>query len=92
MDLLVMILRFLFGMPAQVESIVVLADGRTLRVDQRLAMQLSIHESIEGPTLRQRSLNERLDLTSFSERLSHRLCEEPRSRFRCQTDDRRSRI
>jgi hypothetical protein len=92
MDLFVTILQFLFGMPAQAEPIVVLADGRTSCRSQRLAMQMCVHKTFEGPTLRQRSLKELLDLTSFSERLSHRLHQDPRSRFCCQFDNRSSRF
>ena len=92
MDLFVVILRFLLGMPARFEPIMVLADGRTSRASQRLAMHSNILNKTDGLALRQRSLQEWLVLSSCSERWSFRLCNEPPLRFSCQIGDRSSRV
>lgn len=60
MDLFLMILRFLFGMPAeaeQVELILVHADGRTSNGRQWLASQRDIQDTIGAPTRRPRILH-----------------------------------
>ena len=59
MDLFLMILRFLFGMPAEareVEPIVVHADGRTSSGRQWLASQRSIQSTMGASTHRRRFL------------------------------------
>lgn len=94
MDLFLMILRFLIGMPAnadEVESIVVHADGRTSGGRQWLATQRSIQNTIGVPTPWQTFLRVKPDSSDFWNRLSYYSREEPRSRFRCQNKGPTSR-
>ncbi len=95
MDLFLMILRFLFGMPAEadeVEPIVVHADGRTSSGRQWLATQRSIQNIIGAPTLGQRFTDSKPDSSGLRERLSYYCRRQPRSRFRCQDNRRTPRI
>ncbi len=95
MDLFLMVLRFLFGMPAEageVEPIVVHADGRTSSGSQWLAPQRGIQNIIGASPPRQRYLLSRSDSSGFWERLTYHWRKEPRLRPRCQDNRRPSRI
>ena len=83
MDLYLTILRFLFGMPAEVgdvEPIVVHADGRTSSGRRWLAAQRSIQNFLGAPTLWQRFVQSKPDSPGFWQRLSCYLRKEPRLR------------
>ena len=95
MDLFLMVLRFLFGMPAEAngaEPIVVHADGRTSSGSQWLATQRSIQNMIRESTPRQRFMLSKYASPGFWERLSYHCRKQPRLRSRCQDNCRSSRI
>jgi len=95
MDLFLMILRFLFGMPTEageVEPIVAHADGRTSSGSQWLAAQRRIQNIIGASTTRQRLVHSKPDSPGFWGRLSRYLRKQPRLRSRCQDNRRTSRI
>ena len=95
MDLYLMILRFLFGMPAedeQVESIVVHADGRTSSGNHWIATQRSIQNIIGASKPCQRLMQSKPTFPGFWQRVSCYLRKEPRLRTRCRDNRRTSRI
>ena len=95
MDLYLMILRFLFGMPVEggeLEPIAVQADGRTSRGRQRLATRHSMQNILGASTPWQRFMQSKPDFPGFWERLSCYLRAEPRWRSRWQDNRRASRI
>lgn len=95
MDLYLMILRFLFGMPVedgQLEPIAVHADGRTSGGRHRLATRRSIQNIIGVSTPWQRFMQSTPDVSSFQERWSGYLRKELLLRSRCQDSRRTSRI
>ena len=94
MDLYLMILRFLFGMPAEsaeLEPIVAHADGRTSGGGRRLATPRSIQNIVGAPTPWQRVMQSKPASSGFRQRLSDYLRTEPRSRSRCRANCRTSR-
>ena len=94
MDLFLMVLRFLFGMPAEadeVEPIAVRADGRTSNGRECPTTRRSIQNIVGAPTLRQRFMHSKPDSPGLWERLSRVYCKEPRSRSLCQDNRRSSR-
>jgi hypothetical protein len=94
MDLFLMVLRFLFGMPAEageVEPIVVHADGRTSNGRQCPATQRSIQNILGASPPRQRCLLSKPNSPGLWERLSNYCGNELRPRSRRQ-DKRRSSI
>ena len=95
MDLYLMILRFLFGMPAEVgevEPIVLQADGRTSSGRRLLAEQRSTQNILGALTPWQRFVQSKPDSPGFWQRLSCYLRKEPRWRPRCRDNCRTSRI
>ena len=94
MDLLLMILRFLFGMPlaaAELDPIAVHVDGQS-GGRRRIATRHSIQDIMGATTIRQRIQHSKFGSPSCLECLSYQLGKEPRSRSRCQDNGRRSRI
>lgn len=95
MDLLLMILRFLFGMPAdagEAEPILIHPDGRTSNRRKWRDTRWSVQIDLGASTTRQRLFHWGPGSSGFWERLSYYLRKEPRSRSRCQDDRRRSRV
>lgn len=95
MDLFLMILRFLFGMPVEaddMEPIVAHADGRTSSGRQWLATRRGIQSIIGASTHRRRFPHSKPDsLGGFWKRLFCYWRAETRSLSRRQDDCRRSR-
>ena len=95
MDLFLMILRFLFGMPVEAreaEPIVVHADGRTSSGRQWLATQHGIQSNTGASTHRWRFLHSEPDSSGgFWDRWFYFWRSETRSTSRRQDDRRTSR-
>jgi hypothetical protein len=95
MDLVLMILRFLFGMPVEaceVEPIVVHADGRTSSGRRRFVSQYGVQSTIGASTHRRRFLHSKPGSSGgFRERLFYFWRIATRSVSRRQDDCRTSR-
>lgn len=94
MDLFLMILRFLFGMPADaelVEPIMAHADGRTSGGRRWFAAPRSMQNIMGTSTPRQRFMYSEPEASGLWERLSYFWRKQPRLRSRRQDNCRSSR-
>lgn len=95
MDLFLMVLRFLFGMPAEageVEPLVAHMDGRTSSGSQWFAAQRSIQNIIGASPPRQRRLLSKSDPSGLWGCLTYHWRKQPRLRSRCHDRRRTPRI
>ena len=95
MDLFMMILRFLLGLPTEageVEPIVIHSDGRTSGVRRWLATHRGTRTTVGASTLWQRFMQSHPDSSGTWERLSDDLRTGPGLRARRQEQCRTSRI